>query len=115
MSLLNFVADATDDISQLLDHEPRAGDQVPLLLTMKEDRLALTKAVDSGDTDLGWCLFEIFWFVLTLGPFIITSLPCAASSQTPPQSGGFLPTDRRWRAKAQASSQPSSSLCPTAE
>lgn len=38
---------------QLLDHEPRAGDQVPLLLAMKEDRLALTKAIDSGDTDLG--------------------------------------------------------------
>ena len=38
---------------QLLDHEPRAADQVPLLLVMKEDQLALTKAVDSGDTDLG--------------------------------------------------------------
>jgi hypothetical protein len=40
-------------IEQLLDHEPRASDQVPLLLSMKEDRLALVKAVDSGDTDLG--------------------------------------------------------------
>ena len=39
--------------SQLLDYEPRASDQVPLLLAMKEDRLALQKAVDSGDTDLG--------------------------------------------------------------
>lgn len=38
---------------QLLDHETRASDQVPLLLTMKEDKLALVKAVDSGDTDLG--------------------------------------------------------------
>lgn len=38
---------------QLLDHETRASDQVPLLLTMKEDKLALIKAVDSGDTDLG--------------------------------------------------------------
>lgn len=38
---------------QLLDYEPRASDQVPLLLSMKEDRLALQKAVDSGDTDLG--------------------------------------------------------------
>jgi len=38
---------------QLLDYEPRASDQVPLLLAMKEDRLALAKAVDSGDTDLG--------------------------------------------------------------
>lgn len=38
---------------QLLDHETKASDQVPLLLSMKEDRLALTKAVESGDTDLG--------------------------------------------------------------
>lgn len=37
---------------KLLDHENRASDQVPLLLSMKEDRLALIKAVDSGDTDL---------------------------------------------------------------
>lgn len=40
-------------ISQLLDHEAKASDQVPLLLSMKEDRLALAKAVESGDTDLG--------------------------------------------------------------
>ena len=38
---------------QLLDYEPKGSDQVPLLLIMKEDRLALVKAVDSGDTDLG--------------------------------------------------------------
>ena len=38
---------------QLLDHEQHASDQVPLLLNMKEDKLALIKAVDSGDTDLG--------------------------------------------------------------
>lgn len=36
----------------LLNHEPRAGKQVPLLLNMEEDELALDKAVDSGDTDL---------------------------------------------------------------
>ena len=40
-------------LPQLLDHEQHASDQVPLLLNMKEDRLALIKAVDSGDTDLG--------------------------------------------------------------
>ncbi|KAG9123695.1 hypothetical protein FRC07_014241 [Ceratobasidium sp. 392] len=38
--------------TMLLDHEPRPGEQVPLLLQMKEDRMALLKAVDSGDTDL---------------------------------------------------------------
>ena len=39
---------------QLLDHEMRAAEQVPLLLQMKEDKIALVKAIDSGDTDLGW-------------------------------------------------------------
>ena len=38
--------------TQLLDFEPLPGDQVPLLLEMKEDRIALVKAVNSGDTDL---------------------------------------------------------------
>ncbi|CCO31224.1 putative vacuolar protein sorting-associated protein 16 homolog [Rhizoctonia solani AG-1 IB] len=38
--------------TMLLDHEPRPGEQVPLLLQMKEERLALIKAVNSGDTDL---------------------------------------------------------------
>ena len=36
----------------LLDYEPKAGDQVPLLLKMKEESHALAKAVDCGDTDL---------------------------------------------------------------
>ena len=38
---------------QLLDHEPRAAEQVPLLLQMKEEKIALVKAINSGDTDLG--------------------------------------------------------------
>ncbi|CAE6465863.1 unnamed protein product [Rhizoctonia solani] len=38
--------------TMLLDYEPRPGEQVPLLLQMKEEGRALTKAVDSGDTDL---------------------------------------------------------------
>lgn len=36
----------------LLDHEPRAQDQVPLLISMKQDERALDKANDSGDSDL---------------------------------------------------------------
>ncbi|CAG8835842.1 4656_t:CDS:2, partial [Racocetra persica] len=36
----------------LLDYEPRAADQVPLLISMQEDELALIKAIESGDTDL---------------------------------------------------------------
>lgn len=38
--------------TELLEHEPRAGKQVPLLLNVEEDSLALDKAVESGDTDL---------------------------------------------------------------
>lgn len=40
-------------VSQLLDFEARSGEQVPLLLKMKRSQLALSKAVESGDTDLG--------------------------------------------------------------
>ncbi|XP_072019724.1 vacuolar protein sorting-associated protein 16 homolog [Amphiura filiformis] len=36
----------------LLEYEPRAAEQVPLLMTMRDLRLALTKAIESGDTDL---------------------------------------------------------------
>lgn len=38
--------------TELLNHEPRGGRQVPLLLDMEEDELALDKAIDSGDSDL---------------------------------------------------------------
>lgn len=37
-----------------MDYEPRAADQVPLLISMQEDDLSLVKAIESGDTDLGW-------------------------------------------------------------
>lgn len=36
---------------KLLDHEPKASKQGQLLLKMKEDKLALKKAIESGDTD----------------------------------------------------------------
>lgn len=36
----------------LLNNEPKAADQVPLLISMQEDKRALTKALESGDTDL---------------------------------------------------------------
>lgn len=38
--------------TQLLNHEPRGGKQVPLLLKMEEDEVALDKAIESGDDDL---------------------------------------------------------------
>ncbi|NWH68977.1 VPS16 protein, partial [Geococcyx californianus] len=37
---------------QLLEYEPRSGEQVPLLLKMRWSKLALSKAIESGDTDL---------------------------------------------------------------
>ena len=43
----------SDPCLQLLDHEPKAAEQVPLLMKMKKDELALLKAIESGDTDLG--------------------------------------------------------------
>lgn len=38
--------------TRLLDLEPNPADQVPLLLSMHEEELALQKAIGSGDTDL---------------------------------------------------------------
>ncbi|KAF2745017.1 vacuolar protein-like protein sorting vps16 [Sporormia fimetaria CBS 119925] len=38
--------------TELLNYEPRAGKQVPLLLAMNEDIIALDKAIESGDPDL---------------------------------------------------------------
>ncbi|KAH9826633.1 Vacuolar protein sorting-associated protein 16 [Teratosphaeria destructans] len=38
--------------TELLEHEPRAGKQVPLLLDVGEESIALDKAISSGDTDL---------------------------------------------------------------
>ncbi|KIK56666.1 hypothetical protein GYMLUDRAFT_230051 [Collybiopsis luxurians FD-317 M1] len=55
--------------TKLLDHEKRASDQVPLLLSMKEDRLALQKAVDSGDTDLVYQVLLHLHKHLSLGSF----------------------------------------------
>lgn len=55
--------------TKLLDHETRASDQVPLLLTMKEDNLALVKAVDSGDTDLVYHVLLHLYKRLPLGSF----------------------------------------------
>lgn len=38
--------------TMVLDMEQNASDQIPLLLSMKEDELALQKAINSNDTDL---------------------------------------------------------------
>ncbi|KAK3653986.1 Vacuolar protein sorting-associated protein 16 [Elasticomyces elasticus] len=46
--------------TELLEHEPRAGKQVPLLLSVGEESIALDKAIESGDTDL------VFFVLLNL-------------------------------------------------
>ena len=46
--------------TELLEHEPRAGKQVPLLLNVGEESIALDKAIESGDTDL------LFYVLLNL-------------------------------------------------
>lgn len=38
--------------TKLLDYEPRASKQVPLLINLKEHKPAISKAIESGDTDL---------------------------------------------------------------
>ncbi|TEB34385.1 vacuolar assembling/sorting protein VPS16 [Coprinellus micaceus] len=55
--------------TRLLDHESKGSDQVPLLLEMKEDKLALVKAVDSGDTDLVYYVLLHLYKRLPLGSF----------------------------------------------
>lgn len=40
---------------KLLDYKICALDQVPFLLAMKEDKLALLTAVDSRDMEIGMC------------------------------------------------------------
>ncbi|KAJ3018065.1 UNVERIFIED_CONTAM: hypothetical protein HDU68_011345 [Siphonaria sp. JEL0065] len=42
--------------AKLLDHEPIAANQVPLLMSMDQDERALTKAIESGDTDLAYAV-----------------------------------------------------------
>ncbi|KAI0743728.1 vacuolar protein sorting-associated protein 16 [Daedaleopsis nitida] len=55
--------------TKLLDYETKASDQVPLLLNMKEDKLALLKAVESGDTDLVYHVLLHLQKRLSLGSF----------------------------------------------
>ncbi|KAH9941720.1 vacuolar protein sorting-associated protein 16 [Epithele typhae] len=55
--------------TRLLDHETRASDQVPLLLSMKEDKLALEKSVESGDSDLVYHVLLHLQKRMSLGSF----------------------------------------------
>lgn len=67
--------------TELLNHEPRAGRQVPLLLSMEEDELALDKAVESGDTDLMHFVLHHLKHKLPLAAFfrVINTRPTATA------------------------------------
>ncbi|XP_035827127.1 vacuolar protein sorting-associated protein 16 homolog [Aplysia californica] len=67
---------------KLLDYEPRASEQVPLLLKMGQDQTALTKAIDSGDTDLVYTvLLHLRDKMASAGDFfmMIRTMPIACS------------------------------------
>lgn len=67
--------------TELLNHEPRAGRQVPLLLSMEEDEVALDKAIESGDTDLVYFVLHTLRRKLPLAAFFrtINSRPVATA------------------------------------
>ncbi|KAK2629233.1 hypothetical protein QTJ16_000053 [Diplocarpon rosae] len=67
--------------TELLNHEPRAGKQVPLLLSMEEDEIALDKAIESGDSDLMFFVLLHLKKKLPLASFfrVINSRPVATA------------------------------------
>lgn len=67
--------------TELLNHEPRGGKQVPLLLSMEEDEIALDKAIESGDSDLVFFVLLHLKKKLPLASFfrVINSRPVATS------------------------------------
>ncbi|OAL05339.1 vacuolar protein sorting-associated protein 16 [Phaeosphaeriaceae sp. SRC1lsM3a] len=67
--------------TELLNYEPRAGKQVPLLLNMKEDNIALDKAIESGDTDLVYHVLLHLRKKLPLASFfrVVNSRPIATA------------------------------------
>jgi hypothetical protein len=67
--------------TELLNYEPRAGKQVPLLLNMKEETIALDKAIESGDTDLVFHVLLHLRKKLPLASFfrVINSRPVATA------------------------------------
>ncbi|RUS27514.1 Vps16, N-terminal region-domain-containing protein [Jimgerdemannia flammicorona] len=67
--------------TKLLNYEPRAADQVPLLISMQEDELALIKAIESGDTDLVYLVIFHLKRKLPLGEFfrVINNKPLACN------------------------------------
>ncbi|KAK9459853.1 Vps16, N-terminal region-domain-containing protein [Lipomyces oligophaga] len=67
--------------TELLNYEPRPGKQVPLLLDMQEDELALVKAVESGSPDLLYYVLLILKSKNSLAQFfrLVNDKPVAAA------------------------------------
>ncbi|XP_031845297.1 vacuolar protein sorting 16 [Nomia melanderi] len=61
---------------KLIDYEPRAHLQVPLLLTLGEKRAALRKAVESGNTDLVYTVILHLRDNMAIGDFQTSILHC---------------------------------------
>uniref|UniRef100_A0A670ZL19 Vacuolar protein sorting-associated protein 16 homolog n=1 Tax=Pseudonaja textilis TaxID=8673 RepID=A0A670ZL19_PSETE len=56
---------------KLLEYEPRPGKQVPLLLTMNRNQLALSRAIESGDSDLVYTVISRLKDDLSRGDFFM--------------------------------------------
>ncbi|XP_063166036.1 vacuolar protein sorting-associated protein 16 homolog [Candoia aspera] len=56
---------------KLLEYEPRPGKQVPLLLKMKRNHLALSRAIESGDSDLVYTVISCLKEELGRGDFFM--------------------------------------------
>ncbi|CAK6981606.1 vacuolar protein sorting-associated protein 16 homolog [Scomber scombrus] len=67
-----FECGRTELAIKLLDYEARSGEQVPLLLKMKRSQLALSKAVESGDTDLVYTVVSYLKNEMNRGDFFMT-------------------------------------------
>ncbi|XP_071976977.1 vacuolar protein sorting-associated protein 16 homolog [Engystomops pustulosus] len=67
-----FDCGRTELAIKLLEYEPKSEDQVPLLLKMKRSKLALGKAIESGDTDLVYTVVSYMKNELNRGDFFMT-------------------------------------------
>ncbi|KAM0787833.1 hypothetical protein ACM66B_003887 [Microbotryomycetes sp. NB124-2] len=95
--------------TKLLEHEKRASKQVPLLLSMKEEELALTKAIESGDPNLVYevliqlrkthALGDFFRFV-DRKPDAVALLKVFAKENDVELLRDFYYQDDRWRETA---------------
>ncbi|KAJ2486778.1 Vacuolar protein [Coemansia sp. RSA 2050] len=64
---------------RLLEHEPRAANQVPLLISMGQDRTAMDAAIRSGDADLVYFVIFHLFKAMPLGEFfqVVGRVPAA--------------------------------------